>query len=225
MICPHCGVAVHIKLDWCCFEQPRENSLSDLNQGPDMGHGVYLVYCPNCNEPICYLIEGQIGRDYDGDLCITNNYNRKMIYPQFPRKANLSEYVPLVYAELYSEAEQVSYMSPRASATLSRYLLQMILHEELKILKRNLEEEIAELEKVSNMPSSLIGMLQVMRKVANFGAHPKKSTHTGEIVDVELGEAEIMLELIQEVFDVLFIKPKRQEEKLAEITEKFGITL
>ena len=66
-------------------------------------------------------------------------------------------------------------------------------------------------------------MLQVFRKVANFGAHPKKSTNSKEIIDIEKGEADVMLELIEELFDYVFIKPKRQEEILKKISEKYGI--
>ena len=76
------------------------------------------------------------------------------------------------YIDLYRESEQVNDISPRASATLSRYLLQMLFHEELRISKRNLEEELKELEEVPNVPSELVTMLQVMRRVSNFGAHP-----------------------------------------------------
>ena len=70
-------------------------------------------------------------------------------------------------------------------------------------------------------------MLQVMRRVANFGAHPKKSTNSNEIIDVEVGEADIMLnrrgDLINELFDYLFIKPQRQKEFLQSIKEKYNI--
>ena len=76
---------------------------------------------------------------------------------------------------------------------------------------------------MQSIPSTLIAMLQVFRKVANFGAHPKKSTNSKEIIDVEKGEADVMLELIEELFDYIFIKPKRQEEILKKISEKYGI--
>ena len=114
-------------------------------------------------------------------------------------------------------------ISPKASATISRYILQMVLHEELHITKRNLEEEIRELEALQMVSSKLVKMLQVFRKVANFGAHPKKNTNSGEIVEVEEGEAEIMLDLLDELFDCLFVKPKQQEEFLIDIKEKYGI--
>ena len=114
-------------------------------------------------------------------------------------------------------------ISPRASATLSRYLLQMLLHEELQIQKKNLEEELTELERRGNIPTKLVTMLQVMRRVANFGAHPKKSTNSNEIVEVEEGESTVMLDLLEEVFDYIFVKPRQQELFLKDIEEKYGI--
>lgn len=146
-----------------------------------------------------------------------------VIYPRYSVGRVLDQYVPLKYAQLFHESEEVNNISPRASAALSRYLLQMLLHEELHIQKRNLEDEIKELESRSNIPANLITMLQVMRRVANFGAHPKKSTNSNEIVEVETGESAVMLDLLEEVFDYIFVKPKQQELFLKGIEEKYGI--
>jgi hypothetical protein len=55
------------------------------------------------------------------------------------------------------------------------------------------------LEEKQIVSSKLSKMLQVMRKVANFGAHPKKSNNSNEIVEVENGEAEVMLDLLEEL--------------------------
>lgn len=99
----------------------------------------------------------------------------------------------------------------------------MVLHEELGIKKRNLEEEIVELEKRDIVTAELARMLQVFRKIANFGAHPKKSTNSNEIVEIEQGEAEVMLELLKMLFDCLFVKPKQHEIFLQNIKEKYGI--
>jgi len=147
----------------------------------------------------------------------------QIIYPRYATARKLHEFIPHQYAELFRESEEVNNISPRASATLSRYLLQMLLHEELHIHKRNLEEELKELEGMNNVPSKLVSMLQIMRKIANFGAHPKKSTNSNEIVEVEEGESAIMLDLLEEVFDYIFVKPKQQEDFLKTIQEKYGI--
>lgn len=84
-------------------------------------------------------------------------------------------------------------------------------------------DEITELENKQSISSNLITMLQVFRRIANFGAHPKKSTHSNEIIEIEKGEAEVMLQLLEELFDFVFIKPKKREEFLRTVSEKYGI--
>jgi len=216
MVCPHCGIG--ISNEWSewreeCYPVP------DKDEDYDEGNKIISCYCPDCYQ---FIIKLQHGTGYDGDDLLEID-NDLLVYPKFPITKQISKYVPRKYADLHKEATQVNGISPRASATLSRYLLQMVLHEELKIKKINLAEEIEELEKLQSIPSTLVTMLQVFRKMANFGAHPKKSTNSGEIIEIEKGEAEVMLELMEELFDYIFVKPKQQEEFLKNINEKYGI--
>lgn len=219
MICPYCGIGINV--NW------KENALPIPSEDDeyDGGYGQLYGFCPECNG---YIILVQHGNEYESDTYGNHGYldnitMQEQVYPKFTYKKNLDCSVPEKYCELFREAEAVLSLSPRASATLSRYLLQRILHEELSIKKKNLEEEIKELENKTDIPSTLITMLQVMRRVANFGAHPKKSTNSNEIIDVEVGEADIMLDLINELFDYIFIKPQKQKEFLQSIKEKYNI--
>ena len=87
----------------------------------------------------------------------------------------------------------------------------------------SLQQQINELEEREIVSAALAKMLQVFRRIANFGAHPKKSTNSNEIVEIEKGEAEIMLDLLQELFECIFVKPKQQEAFLESIKVKYGI--
>lgn len=224
MKCPYCGIGISANWDeWMedCYPVPAKNG--DF----DEGYKIISVFCPECNN---YIIRLQHGTGYSSYDSYSQNYsdldkidNEVLLYPKFPIAKQISLYVPEVYRNLYTEAQQVNSISPRASATLSRYLLQTILHEELSIKKKNLVEEIDALEKEQNISSNLITMLQVMRRIANFSAHPKKSTNTNEIVEIEQGESDVMLEIIEELFDYVFVKPKQREEFLKNISEKYGI--
>lgn len=220
MLCPYCGIGISRNWDeWRedCTSVPAEDGLYDE------GYVIVYGYCPECNKLIIRLQRG-VGYTIDKyGASLTDIKEEILLYPKYPLTKQISLYVPQKYTDLYNEASQVNNISPRASATLSRYLLQNVLQEELKIKKRNLGEEISELEKDHSIPSTLISMLQVFRRVANFGAHPKKSTNSNEILEIEQGEAEVMLELIEELFDYIFIKPKQQEEFLKKISEKYGI--
>lgn len=214
MKCPYCNTAIYLEWEGDIIED-RENRYE--------GYGINYEFCPNCGKLIIELQHGRVYSNENGYLELKCIDHEQMIYPIFPNGRILSEHIPEKYVKLYRESEEVNLISPRASATLSRYTLQMILHEEMHISKRNLEDELKELESKSNVPSSLITMLQVMRRVANFGAHPKKSTNSNEIVEVENGESDVMLELLVELFDYIFVKPRQQEEFLKKVEEKYGI--
>ena len=209
--CPHCSRAVNV-----CFSV---TGVPYKNEGINLIHG----FCPSCSNVIVTI---EFGKRFDfnpSDYGARNIYKSERIYPKFTSGRSLDNSIPEKYQDLYKQSEQVNSISPMASATLSRYILQRLLHEELNIKKRNLEEEIKELEEKNNVPSKLVTLLQVMRKVANFGAHPKKNTNSIEIIEVETGESEIMLDLIFELFDHIFVKPNQQQEFLDNIKDKYGI--
>lgn len=219
MKCPHCATTVFIYWNQVTFLEPTPEDSYDNG-----GYTIQYGYCPECGKLVIQLQHGiQSGRSGINEYWIDQIDYEDIIYPRYSAGRNLDQYVPERYAQLFRESEEVNNISPRASATLSRYLLQMLLHEELHIQKRNLEDEIKELENGSNIPTKLVTMLQVMRRVANFGAHPKKSTNSNEIVEVEAGESAVMLDLLEEVFDYIFVKPKQQELFLKGIEEKYGI--
>lgn len=217
MKCPYCATTVYIDWRKSAFPVPSSDDKDDRG-----GYEIQYGFCPECEKLIILLQHGLVS-GYDRGFWIDNIDEESMIYPRYTASRKLDPFIPLKYAQLFRESEEVNNISPRASATLSRYLLQMLLHEELHIHKRDLEGEIKELENRSNIPANLITMLQIMRRVANFGAHPKKSTNSNEIVEVEAGESAVMLDLLEEVFDYIFVKPKQQELFLKGIEEKYGI--
>lgn len=59
----------------------------------------------------------------------------------------------------------------------------------------------------NQLPSWLAENVDAVRIVGNFAAHPAKDTNTGEIVDVELGEAEWLLDVLEGLFDFYFVQP------------------
>ena len=79
------------------------------------------------------------------------------------------------------------------------------------IIKKNLSEEIDEAMKT--LPSHLSEAVDSIRQVGNFAAHPIKSTNTGLIVDVEVGEAEWNLDVIEQLFDFYYVQPARTKLK------------
>jgi hypothetical protein len=128
--------------------------------------------------------------------------------------------VPELYKNDFLEACNVLPISPKSSAAISRRLLQNILREHFKIVRPDLFHEIDEFIKTQNAPSLLNKEIDAIRKIGNFAAHPLKSTSTGLIVDVEPGEAEWLIEVLEDLFDFAFVKPKESEEKLKRLDAK-----
>jgi hypothetical protein len=61
--------------------------------------------------------------------------------------------------------------------------------------------------------SYLMDSLDALRNIGAFAAHPIKSHSTGEIIDVELGEAEWNLDVLESVFDFYFTQPAILQKK------------
>lgn len=124
--------------------------------------------------------------------------------------------VPEEYAEDYRQACLVIVDSPKASAALSRRCLQLILRRELGAQGRVLYKEIQWTIQHGNLPSSVIELLDVPRKVGNEAAHPTVSD-AGLITDIEPWEAEWCLEIIEALYDQLFVLPAKNQERLGRL--------
>lgn len=141
-----------------------------------------------------------------------------LVYPKVGSYDNAPTGVPQHIAEDFNEASLILNDSPKASAALSRRCLQTIIHEHFEIKKKNLSEEIDEVMK--QVPPYISKQLDVIRQIGNFSAHPIKSQNTGEIVNVEIGEAEWCLDILQSLFEFCYVQPKIAEEKMAKLNKK-----
>jgi hypothetical protein len=108
--------------------------------------------------------------------------------------------------------------SPKASAALSRRCLQHLLRDIAGAKKKDLADQIDEI--LPSVPSHVGAMLHGLRVIGNFAAHPIKSTNSGEIIDVEPGEAEMLLETLETVFDFYFVQPERTKQRRDAINAK-----
>lgn len=122
----------------------------------------------------------------------------------------VSKDVPTKYADRYQKAVEINPIFPEASATVSRKCLEMILEDYFHAKKRNLIDKIDEVR--NQLPSDLYDNLHRLREIGNFGAHPKKNSNTSELIEVEQGEADYCLWLLNELFEECYIKPARKKE-------------
>lgn len=144
-----------------------------------------------------------------------------LIWPRHPVMKPLS---PLVVADIATdcaEAWNVLADSPKASAALSRRLLQRILVE--KGGARQGDDFSAQIDAVlSTVPSYLQKPLDGIRTVGNFAAHPLKSKSAGTIFDVEPGEAEWSLSTLEDVIDFYYVRPEVEAGRIAELNKKLA---
>jgi hypothetical protein len=103
-------------------------------------------------------------------------------------------------------------------------MLQQILRDEFGVARKNLASEISEFVVSPKIPSHLADAVDAVRKIGNLAAHPTKNLNTGEIVQVEPGEAEWLLDVLDSLLDFTFVQPKRLAARKAELDAKLSLS-
>lgn len=204
MKCPHCLQNFHH--DWQFLALPDDADgrwFSDHTK------------CPACGR----LVVDLRAVDKSG-RCV----ERRTVRPAAPSRTPLSADVPEVFAADYREACLVLTHSPKASAALSRRCLEGLLREKAGATARNLAEQIEQVLKSGSLPSHLADAIDSVRVLGSFPTHPIKSQSTGEIVDVEPGEAEWLLDTLESLFDFYFVAPALLKQKKEALNKKLSDT-
>jgi hypothetical protein len=196
MKCPHCLVSFH-------HEWERQFIAEDL----DSSWWVYSCTCPDCKRLIVALVDKYQNMQFARPKAIARNPLPNEVDDQ---KVILD----------YQEACLVLVDSPKASAALRRHGLQYILRTKALVKSSDLSTEIQTVLDSNTLPSELSENLDAIRAVGNFAAHPIKSKSSGEIVDVETGEAEWNLDVLEELVDFYFVRPAKAKLKREALNQK-----
>lgn len=210
MNCPHCRVAIHDNTQQRIFLQVDRDGSWVLEKHR----------CPNCKRFILFLVNGQ-GNPRDASQ-IANPVRHLLVWPNGSSRDPVPDEVPKAIAEDYIEACAVLKASPKASAALSRRCLQNLLRDTAQIKHSDLSNEIQEVLDSGGLPSELADSIDHIRNIGNFAAHPIKSKNSGEVVAVELGEAEWNLDVLEELFDHYYVKPEKIRAKRAALNAKLA---
>lgn len=131
-------------------------------------------------------------------------------------------YIPAPLREDYQEACAIRDLSPKASATLSRRCLQGMIRDFCGISKKRLIDEIDALRDAHDKGAAPKGVdvesieaIDHVRTIGNIGAHMEGDIN--QIIDVDPGEAQALIELIELLFDEWYIARHKRQEKLANI--------
>lgn len=201
MECPHCLTKIFYS-----------RSMQRIDEEWSIEHGE----CPACGKRIIYLVQNFLGKDYAFPK------QQFLVHPKKISRTPLSPDIPKEFTKDYEEACLVLFDSPKASAALSRRCLQYLLREKAKVKKSDLYKEIDEVLASNQLPSYLADGIDAVRNIGNFAAHPIKSTNTGEIVEVEPGEAEWLLDILEGLFDFYFVQPAILQKKKDALNKKLS---
>jgi len=221
MKCPYCLVSFFVKWFYILFA-----SNADWIQDKDGVWGMRFCTCPACKKTIIQLgkLRGSYIEPSENYKTEPSNapdyYDWKLVKPKTISRTLLPSEVTPEFANDYMEACLIMADSPKASAALSRRCLQNLLREKGGTTKKDLSKQIQEVIDSKKLPSYLSKDLDAVRNIGNFAAHPIKSTRTGEIIEVEPGEAEWNLDILEQLFDFYFVQPEISRKKRESLNKK-----
>jgi len=209
MKCPHCTVEIHD--DLVARSAVVENQMNVGGRSISQRQWFFVHQrCPACFESIVFLSRTDQGGP---------DTPRFLAYPRATTRPVPTE-VTDPYRQDFIESCTVLPFSPKASAALSRRCLQAILKDKAGAKKKDLADQIDEVCSSNSVPSHIAEDLHAVRQIGNFAAHTQKSTATGAILDVEEGEAEWNLDVLELLFDFYFVQPAISAKRKAALNQK-----
>jgi hypothetical protein len=118
MKCPHCAIEIH-------FEPEDEFYIKKVKTPSGrVGFSIAGGHCPACHEAIVMMQTGEWAPA--AHSAVINLTGNTVIYPRGVSRA-VSDDVPVEIAADFVEASAVLHASPKASAALSRRILERVL--------------------------------------------------------------------------------------------------
>jgi hypothetical protein len=222
MKCPHCQTAIREE-----FASTALVNTGDVTDRTGKAIATAIQWtssfqrCPECHQSIIYLRRADVmpspGNPSAPRIVIPRE--EFMAYPKSPSRP-IPQEVITPYRDDFSEACKVLADSPKASAALSRRCLQAILRDKASTTSNDLYDQIEEVITAGKLPTHITDGLHAVRNIGNIAAHSMKSKTTGAILDVEPGEAEWNLDVLESLFDFYFVAPAAHEKRKAALNPK-----
>lgn len=193
MKCMHCQVEFHDNLDFAYIG-------TDSDQ-------VWLVEtnkCAGCGRYNLVLVNSE-GESVEHTPI--NEKNRYPIHPRVMQRPTCHPNVPGDIAQDYIEARLALDYSPRASAALARSALQKLIRNGAGIIPGELAEEMLDLLDSHQLPHHLADLVKGTIIISNFYSNPFKSQNPQAILPVVTAEAELLLEVLEALFDFYYVQP------------------
>ena len=214
MKCPHCVREVNVEWNTDLIKPKGYKEFQPDDYEYHIAIEVAWIWkaaaCPACNGVIVDLEVIDV-TDPEPPL------EAHSAYPKFPRRKFVGDDVPKTIRDDYVEACNVLSVSPKASAALSRRVLQAILYKQgyaAKDLAKQVNEVLNESSPDKVLPSSIKIKIDAVRNLGNFAAHPIEDKSNSQVIEVESEEAEWCLEIIEALFDHYWDAPSTNDLKL-----------
>jgi hypothetical protein len=88
----------------------------------------------------------------------------------------------------------------------------------------SLYDEIEAVRESKKFPPTTNDKLHAVRELGNLAAHPLQDKHTNAIVDVEPEEAELTLDIINELLDYYYVQVPKTRKTIEAISTKYDAT-
>ncbi|MBA7497829.1 hypothetical protein ES704_00561 [subsurface metagenome] len=132
--------------------------------------------CPACKRMILRLLNGlPVYNQFSQFIKIKEASKDFLVRPNGISRPPCPSEVTKKFAEDYTKACLVIADSPKASAALNRRCLQNILLEVAGVKHDNLHNEIQEVIDKGTLPTYIVEVIDAVRNIGNFAAHPFKS--------------------------------------------------
>jgi hypothetical protein len=220
--CPYCN---HIQTVTDGKQKFLQNHVGISDQKyPSFGIGFNIIGCsnPDCSEiDVSVVVYEDIFTPKTVSYEFVKVITSDKILPKGTAKPQ-PNYIPAAIREDYLEACLVKNYSPKASATLSRRCLQGMIRDFCKISKSRLIDEIAALRAQvdagtapAGVSSESVDAIDAVRTIGNIGAHMERDVD--HIIPVDPGEAQVLIDLIESLFDEWYVARQRRTERFAAI--------
>ncbi|MBN8818592.1 MAG: DUF4145 domain-containing protein [Sphingomonas sp.] len=223
--CPHCG------RDQSVVDQKYHDIAVPINVGGSAeGNVSACALAIGCANPDCkktsVWFSVRRNRGFNSNYAVNNDadplYHRRAI-PTSSAK-NQPSFVPEPLVEDYTEACLIRDDSPKASATLARRCIQGMIRDFCGIKKATLAKEIEALRALvdegqapAGVTHETVDAIDHVRSIGNIGAHMEKEIDL--IIPVDPDEAQVLIELIEMLFEEWYVARDTRQRKLAAISK------